>query len=66
MGVVDGMPARWRALVRRYGFEPVNALYSHGADPMIAWGQLQAVEQRKQDQQLATDYFPKTNRGKSR
>lgn len=64
METVDHMPPQWRALVRYFGFEPVSALYSPGADAATAWGQLEAVKIRRQEQQLATDYFPKTNRGK--
>lgn len=63
MGIVDVMSPPWRALAYYFG-RPAILMYVDGVDLMVAWGQLEARKLSRQEQQLATDYFPKTNRGR--
>lgn len=59
MGDMDRWSPRWRALANFYGYEKVSVLKESGVDPMIAWGQLEAIRLRKQEEWLCTDYHPR-------
>lgn len=62
MSIVDGMSAKWRALVNHYGFQKTYVMYDSGMTEDAAWMALEAGRESAQKAWLNTDYFIGSNR----